>query len=315
MRYCTSAAASLEVGGSDASVPMKIDDTELSHIRTEGTITFQSLLGEVAISGITQHAELPLARNAGIQIIASTKTSFLTSSSSFYSLSVTSGEIVIAYDLETTYGNLAFTTSAQNTTFNAGVDVKSMGTLSLSGAGVLITDTSILESISTLSLSAPVLVQTGLLLLRTNTSILITNWIKSPATLDLFSNRDCSGDGYISINSGAPITAGNVNLHGGDVIIQDEIDVGSGTVAFIEECTSSTSLALGEGISAAPTSGRRSLQVKYHSSQEKISFDGITSSKVLGKLCFVGENDFILISWSIQLHELYSVSEIKHLSN
>ena len=121
---------------------MNIADAELGFIKTSGSVTFQSLLGNIDVTGVTQHVHLDQAASAPVTITASAslKTiTFDTSASTFHTLTCTSaGGIAVEYDLQTTSGALALTSSGSALALSSGVDLISAAALTLNGHSITV---------------------------------------------------------------------------------------------------------------------------------------------------------------------------------
>ena len=120
---------------------MNIADAELAYIKTSGTVTFQSILGNIDVAGIIQASEMTQATTSPVEIIASAaKTvTFKTASSTFHTLTVTSaGGIAVEHDLATSFGNLAMTSSGAALALSSGVDLISKSAMTLNGHSITV---------------------------------------------------------------------------------------------------------------------------------------------------------------------------------
>ena len=248
IEQCT-ATTSIGVG-SASGYTMNIADEELAFVKTTGTVIFESILGSIDVSGITQHVEMSQAASAPVEFKtpSSSKTiTFDTAASTFHTLTCTSaGNIAIEYDLSTSSGAMALTSSGSAMALSSGVDLISKGALTLNGHSVTVA-TAIFDAVGDITIGTTLTSSAGAFLARTNGSITVSNDLTNTnRDITLMANRDCdSGSFSITVDADAEITGGSITLYGGDVVIGADLDAGSGAITFIEQCTATTSVGIG----------------------------------------------------------------------
>jgi hypothetical protein len=196
---------------------MNIADAELAFVKSSGTVVFQSLLGNIAVSGVVQHADLSQAQSASVQITASaSKTiTFDTAPSTFHTLTCSSaGGIDVEYDLQTHTGALILTSSGAALALSSEVDIISAAALTLTGNSITVA-TSIFDAVGDITIGAALTSSAGEFLARTNRSITISADVTNTnRAIKLISNRDCDASTFtITVDANCEITGGSISLY------------------------------------------------------------------------------------------------------
>ena len=246
IEQCT-ATTSIGVG-SASGYTMNIADAELAFVKTTGKVIFESTLGSIDVSDISQHVQMSQAASAPVEFhtLASSKSiTFDTAASTFHTLTCTSaGSIAIEYDLETSSGAMALTSSGSAMALSSGVDLISKGTLTLNGHSVTVA-TAIFDAVGDITIGTTLTSSAGAFLARTNGSITISNDLTNIGRdITLMANRDCDAGSFsITVDANAEVTGGSITLYGGDIVIGADLDAGA--ITFIEQCTTTTSVGIG----------------------------------------------------------------------